>query len=435
MAGPGFRNFGSGKWKTTMMDYPHSGIKTPDWARISVYRDGRLIGQFPGGTEIRRIPRPYRPPERTWKPKPPTQRELDIANRIAQRRAMDEAGRQAEKARERERAARDARIRGTEAERARLSDKQTRERIERARQQQISQQKRIREEVLRTFKEMQARIQRQNFEMQRRNRESQRSGTWLGTALADMVPPGIRRYAMRRPLEDTFFGLQGKKLIFAQAERTARQIQFAMNDFNFWVTQVANIASAVIGASGEYMATVGMTQALQSLKKPIASFINREVASSAVRLSGQAGGAKSTDQVLMGCRDEAHRIAQKLFQQDLARGSRTSPQEFGNIVDAIFKSLVQQARRDGLVPRTIRTAPPPLSISGTHLPRGGAVDVWDSATGVGWDVTKATGRNVAEHDVRYLLGRAKRDGTIVPPRNTMPDGTRLRDVRPLVYPR
>ena len=120
----------------------------------------------------------------------------------------------------------------------------------------------------------------------------------------------------------------------------------------------------------------------------------------------------------MGCRDEAYRVASKLVGSS-SGGTPVTPQRFGEIVDALFKSLVQQSRRDGLLPGTIRTAPPPLAISGTRLPRGGAIDVWDTATGVGWDVTKATGRNVLKHE-RYV-GRS------------MPDGTLVREARPLVY--
>lgn len=384
------------------------------------------------------VPKPWKKP---WTPTPPGRREIETYERILNKRTQDQAWRIREQSKSREMAAQQVRQRQKDAAWKLERDQWIRQGMERAKQQRIAQQKlqqRIRQEVYREFQAMLARNRRRNFEMQRRERERQRAGTWLGTALAGMVPPGMRRYAMRIPLEDTMHGVQGKELLFAQANRIGRQVQVAMEDFSFWVGQATNVVCAALGAAGGYIGTVGMTQAVQSLKKPVSTFISQQIGASAARLTKEAG-KKSTDQVLMGCRDEAFRITKKLFQQDIAKHMTERPQRYGEIIDALFKSLVQQAKKDGLLPKTIRTAPPPLSISGTRLPIGGAVDVWDSATGVGWDVTKATVRDVAGHDVRYILGQAitrgNRKGTFIPPRNIMPDGTRLRDLRPLVYPR
>ncbi len=359
--------------------------------------------------------------ETLFTPVTPTQRQVDSAVKIAKHRAQDEARRQAEQGRSRERMARDSQERQREAERARLRDVQAVQAMQRTKQQQREQEQRIREEVQLEFQEMLERNKRMNFEMQRRLRENQRDGTWLGTALAGMVPPGFRRYSMRRPLEDTMLSVQGKELIFAQAERNAMLIKLAMEDFNFWVMEATKVACAVVGAPAGYIGTVGMTLAKQSLfllKQPIANFLNRQISSSSARLVSNVGG-KSTDQVLMGCRDEAARIAMKLFRQDVAASVKDKPQQYGNIIDAIFKSLVQHAKRDRLLPQTIRTAPPPkMLIEKTPLQR--AADVWDSATGVAWDVFPASQRYLVRHERRYVGG-------------IMPDGTELRELRPLMY--
>lgn len=211
-----------------------------------------------------------------------------------------------------------------------------------------------------------------------------------------------------------------------------------MDDFNFWVVQAANVVTAAMGAAAQAGAALGTARALSSLQRPIQQTLVQEITRSSANLAKGAVGP-SIDGVLMQCRDEAFSIVQKLFRQDVVGKAVEPPQRYGEIIDAVFKALVQNAKRTGALPQTIKTAPPPLSITGTRLPIGGAVDVWDSATGVGWDVTKATVRDVAGHDVRYLLGRTitrgPRKGTFIKPRNVMPDGTQLRDVRPLVYPR
>jgi len=422
---------------------PRPNVKWP-----MEYHGGRWYHVISGHGGVRpnapkiNIPRPVpKPWKRPWTPAPPGQKQMKNFERILNKRSQDQAWRTMNQSRSRDRAAQLDKQRQQMREQQRSREKQIIQNLDHARQQRQDQQKmqeRIRNEVARKIKTMLARNERRNFELQRKMREQRRSGTWLGTTLAGMVPPGTRRYAMRVPLENTMHGVQGKELIFAQANRVAKQVQVAMDDFNFWVGQAANVICSALGAAGGHISTVGMAQAVQSLKRPVRTLITQQLTVSAARLTRSTAN-KSTDQVLMGCRDEAFRIAKKIFQQDVTGGAIERPQRYGEIIDALFKSLVQQAKRDGLVPRTIRTAPPPLAITGTTLPRGGAVDVWDSATGMGWDVTKAKVRDVAEHDIRYLLGRTitrgKRKGTFIPPRNTMPDGTVLRDVKPLVYPR
>jgi hypothetical protein len=384
-----------------------------------------IPGQW--GYEVRLTPpRPLW--KHPWTPAPPNQRQIDILQQIAARRAQDEARRQAEQNAARERVQREARER---AERERLHAAELQRLAgERERQQQVlaEQQHRLREadqarqrETLRRLQGLQGRI------------GAQRS-TFLGTMLAGMAPPGIREYATRKPPE--FLNKRGPELVTAQANRAASAVAQGMDNFSFWVNQAASVITGVIGMPGEYFATVGVAKAVQEMSRTV----NTMVAQSGARLASTAGRSaamgtpKSIDAVLMGCRDEASRITAKLAVQTVAEGSRISPQRYGEIVDALFKSLVQQARRDGLLPETIRTAPPALAISGRFVPKGGAVDVWDAATGIGWDITTARGNSVAQHDIRYLLGRLT-GGRFVPPRKVMPDGTQLKDLRPLVYSR
>lgn len=366
------------------------------------------------GFEVHLTPTPPRPPwEKPWRPTPPSQRQLDIAQQIATRRSQEEARRQAEQARSREQAEREAREhamreRQREEQQQRLREQLQRERDQQQRQRALQEQLRRERERMQQLREL-------------RERRRAQGGTFLGTGLAGMVPPAFRAYAMRRPPE--FLNVQGPELVIKQAERAAAEVSLGMENISFWVTQAASVIAGAVGMPGQYIATVGVTKALQEATRRV----NTLVSSSAVRMSSTLGrsatsaASKPVDQVLMECRTEAYRIAAKLAQQNISEGAGVSPQRFGEIVDALFKSLVQHAKSNGLVPQTIRTAPPPLAISGTRLPLGGAIDVWDSATGVGWDVMKASVRSVAGHE-RYL-------------NRLMPDGTRIRDVRPLVYPR
>jgi hypothetical protein len=382
---------------------------TPDGYYIitGTRRQGGPFPQTPGPTFAR--------PKEPWRPPLPKPAQIDIALRIFQRRAVEQAQRQAEQARSRERAEREARERAAREHQREEQQRRLREELQRQQREQQQRQRELQGQQLRRERER----TQQLHELEERRRTQH--GTFLGTALAGMVPPGLRSYAMRRPPE--FLNVQGPELVMKQAERAAADVKLGMENFSFWITQAASVIAGVVGMPGEYMAIVGTTKALQE----ITGQVNRLVSSSAAKLSNTVGRAatstapKSIDNVLMECRNEAYRITAKLAQQDLAEGTTIAPTRFGEIVDAIFKSLVQHARRNGLLPQTIRTAPPPLAISGSRLPRGGAIDAWDSATGIGWDVTTATVRSVAGHE-RYI-------------NRAMPDGTRIRDVRPLVYPR
>ena len=120
--------------------------------------------------------------------------------------------------------------------------------------------------------------------------------------------------------------------------------------------------------------------------------------------------------VLFELRDEATGLTQRIAAQDAAEGVGTTPQKFGSINDAVFKALVNQAISDERLPSTFRTAPASMNNPGTF-----GIDVWDRAIGQGWDLTTATSRQVLNHE-RYVG-------------QSMPDGTVILQVNPLVYSR
>jgi RHS repeat-associated protein len=98
--------------------------------------------------------------------------------------------------------------------------------------------------------------------------------------------------------------------------------------------------------------------------------------------------------------------------QYLPGSASLAPMAFGNLIDDAFKNLVQQDIAAGILPSTLRITP-----RGTY-----GVDAYDSTTGIGYDLTTSTVRQVAGHDQRYI-GK------------TMPDGTIIKDVIPIVYNR
>ncbi len=90
-------------------------------------REGGPFPQTPGPA----FSRPWREP---WKSSPPTQKQIDIAMRVFQRRSMEQGQRQTEQARARERIRQEARERQREAERARQREQQTRQVVKRVQQ-------------------------------------------------------------------------------------------------------------------------------------------------------------------------------------------------------------------------------------------------------------------------------------------------------------
>jgi len=130
----------------------------------------------------------------------------------------------------------------------------------------------------------------------------------------------------------------------------------------------------------------------------------------------EAGVASSpsVDSVLLQLRDRATDLTRRV---SASGATPLTPQAFGSVNDAVFKANVMRAVEDGILPSTIRTSPASMNVPGSA-----GIDVWDTATNVGWDLTTAKGREVLAHDLRYLNQLA-------------PDGTQILDVRPLVYSR
>jgi hypothetical protein len=127
----------------------------------------------------------------------------------------------------------------------------------------------------------------------------------------------------------------------------------------------------------------------------------------------------NVDQVLLRLRDEATELTKKVSTS--SAGTQFLPTKFGSVNDSVFKALVKKAVAEGRLPPTIQTSP-----SSMNVPGSGGIDVWDTATGRGWDLTTARSEQVVGHDLRYLTGIS---GV------TAPDGTVITDVTPLVYSR
>jgi hypothetical protein len=95
---------------------------------------------------------------------------------------------------------------------------------------------------------------------------------------------------------------------------------------------------------------------------------------------------------------------------DIARNEM----QFGNLIDEIWKEMVQQAILEGRLPSSFRVTPTSR--------RGAAygVDVYDTATGEGYDLHPANEKQVLKHMNTY-------EG------EPMPEGTVIKQVNPIVY--
>lgn len=213
--------------------------------------------------------------------------------------------------------------------------------------------------------------------------------------------------------------LRGRAGAFQRIETSATQGGLA----GAGIIAKAGAGLVELWAEGEIVeAGFGM---LGRAARPLGRFLVREtpaiveaeaLVARAVRLAPAARPAltRSTDAILMGLRDQATILTRRL--------GITSAQRFGTVNDQVFKSLVRDAIDKGFLPSTLRVTPGRPGVFG--------IDVWDAATGVGWDLTTATVRQVASHE-RYL-GVMNGVRTAA---KAMPDGTVILDVRPLVYTR
>jgi hypothetical protein len=234
-------------------------------------------------------------------------------------------------------------------------------------------------------------------------------------------PPDPGRNPAR---EDDLIGRRGNDALFHEAEHLGRRADFAMQNVGYW-TQLAGhlIIQATNLAVG--VAARGMTNADGSAT---ANQVSKEVDAASRNLANSPGanrGAPSTAQTLMKMRDEAVRITEKLESQD----GPFNPLVKGDVVGAIAKALARDGIDKGILPATLKIGPPSSSLLGLPVPQSPVLDFWEpdgTGGGVGYDITTATVRQVAGHDLRYIWNT----------RNplVMPDGTKIRDVFPLVYP-
>lgn len=146
-------------------------------------------------------------------------------------------------------------------------------------------------------------------------------------------------------------------------------------------------------------------------------------ATTATRATFAIGGASGATSLVQGSgqpieylfahRDQAVNHARNTIDPNLS--ARRVPTTFGNLADARFKQLVQADINAGRLPSTFRVTP-----NGVWGP-----DVFDTATGIAYDLTTATNLQVFKHDSKYIGEYVTFDGV----------SYLIRDVLPLVYTR
>jgi RHS repeat-associated protein len=117
---------------------------------------------------------------------------------------------------------------------------------------------------------------------------------------------------------------------------------------------------------------------------------------------------------LFRLRDQAWDEAMQRVQSNPQLAETMTPARFGNLVDEIFKNKVMDSISAKRLPDTFRVT----ATSNKGVAYG--IDVYDTATGEGYDVHPANERQVLKHMDKY-------EG------ETMPDGTVINNVNPLVY--
>lgn len=213
------------------------------------------------GKRIKRSPITLHRFKNHWKPKPPSQRKIDISNRIAIRRNQDQARQQAEQARKRERSSKKAREHNKGIDHAQQRKQQSRQTIERAQLQKRDQQHRrlldiTQQRRLKTQRDQQRlRIHEQHRSLQVQMRRTQpvatqRGSTFLGDFLASMVPPRFKYHTLRRPILGAPFAHTGTEALLNLKKREAFAGRFAMENIAFWSTQVSQVVGALISGLG-----------------------------------------------------------------------------------------------------------------------------------------------------------------------------------------
>jgi len=252
-------------------------------------------------------------------------------------------------------------------------------------------------------------------------------GAWLSRLLTGIFTWGMHPKVLataRRdiPSDTDLSGLSGADLIQHEANRTARRASFAMENVAYWT----NVAMEILGSVNAIAGTLGgMFQvASEGAKAAAGRILSAEIAQSTRTIAklppAVESEAPSVARVMLSIRDETLRIVERMEVQLARQGQQFTASARGEFADAVAKTLARDAIGRGVLPNTLRIAPPPSSITGVPIFKQPAIDFW-LPNGKGFDLMTATVRSVAGHDMRYI-GRV------------MPDGTIIREVLPLVYP-
>jgi RHS repeat-associated protein len=240
-------------------------------------------------------------------------------------------------------------------------------------------------------------------------------GAMAETLIGLTVPPSLAGFYDKRSYVADHWEFSSNRAPTMQymADRLAARWGYASTHLDFWT----RVSLAPAGGINSGVGSVARGT-LQGMRLAGAA----AQASGLARLAAMAGGKTAVNRfmrvatadvtlTLMRMRDTAVQTARS---QAFLRGG-VNPRQFGNLADEAFKRQVVQAVRGGHLSKTIR-----VTANGKFGP-----DVWDSATGVAWDLTTATVREVAGHDKRYIGAVMKAGGRAVT----------ITDVIPLVYTR
>lgn len=249
----------------------------------------------------------------------------------------------------------------------------------------------------------------------------------LGDLFMASLPPTVRvQYTRNNPMNYDLEARRGADALFYEADRLAARGAFAMENVSYWTQRAGDILSAAISAGGAFMGAaraIGMSSTFTKALEAEMRTVPRPVRVGPT--TGQPQSPRSTAQRLMAIRDEAIKITEKMEAQALEDGVRLKPTDKGEFMDAVTKALARDAIDKGELPNTLRIAPAPSAITGARPPQVRIPDFWDT-NGTAYDVMTAVGREVIDHDLRYIWS----------PQNPliMPDGTPINEVLPLLYP-
>ncbi|MGH2634698.1 MAG: RHS repeat-associated core domain-containing protein [Actinomycetota bacterium] len=246
--------------------------------------------------------------------------------------------------------------------------------------------------------------------------------SWLAELPAEIVlgyvPPSLYRYAIK----DFYLAdhvdvvAQTGNAVQRMADRAARRWGAGgARELDYWANAIATGASAPSQAAS---AVGGAMNAARAAGR--AARIGGRVAGPAAKVvlgaaRRMATGTDEFTRMLFRFRNEAVDQARQVAANAARAGIRNSPRQFGNIADAVFKAHVLDAIDQGLLPETL--------VVTARFKRG--PDVINTVTGEAWDLTTATVRQVAQHDISYI-------GAVI---ETRLGPVRIADVLPLVYTR